>query len=253
MRLFRPDGRTIATAGKSGDVEYWDAVTGKLVNRFAGAEGHIRTFAFSHDGRTLLAGCDGYALRLDAANGNRLGAPLTTPEEYVWEVGFSRDDKRVFTLAGDPYRKRGVMQIWEVESGRALGPPMLDELVLPAATFRPEGRFIATGDWEGKARLWDAESGTPVGPPLSEPAPVPAVAFSPDGRTLAAGAHDGTITLLPIPTPLPGSSEQIQVWLEWATGQQLDDSGVAHELRPDDRALRLRALAKLGGPPLKTQ
>lgn len=103
-------------------------------------------------------------------------------------------------LLGDEYRKAGLMQIWEAHSGRPLEPPMLDVLVLPAATFHPDGRFIATGDWEGKARLWDTKSATPIGPALTEPGPIRAAAFGPDGRTLAVGAGDGTLTLWPIPT-----------------------------------------------------
>jgi WD40 repeat protein len=249
LALFRPDGRAIATAGRSGHVELWDAVTGQLLTRFTVANGHVRTFAFSHDGRTLLAGCDGYALRLDASTGQRLGPPLNPREEYVWEAAFSRDDTRFLTLAGDPYRRAGLMQVWDADSGRPLGPPMFDRLVLPAATFHPDGRFIATGDWEGKARLWDARSATPVGPVLGEPGPVQAVAFSPDGRTLAVGAHDGTLTLWPIPTAMTGSPEQIQVWLELLTGQELDESGVAHDLPARERERRREALHELGGAP----
>jgi WD40 repeat protein len=250
LALFSPDGGTIATAGKSGHIDLWDTMTGRLRKRCSDAGGEIRTFAFSHDGRTLLAGCDGYALRFDASTGTCLGPPLKTREDRVWGTEFGQDDRRFLTLSGDGFRKTGLMQIWDAQSERAIGPPMLDRLVLPAATFHPDGQLIATGDWEGKARLWDARSATPIGPALGEPGPVEAVAFSPDGHALAAGAHDGTLTLWPIPTAMRGTSEQIQVWLEWATGQELDESGVAHELGPHDRELRLESLRKLGEPPL---
>jgi hypothetical protein len=41
--------------------------------------------------------------------------------------------------------------------------------------------------------------------------------------------------------------------LEWLTGQELDESGVAHDLGPQDRELRREALDKLGGPPLEVR
>jgi hypothetical protein len=50
-----------------------------------------------------------------------------------------------------------------------------------------------------------------------------------------------------------GSPEQIQVWLEWATGQELDGSGVAHDLPERERNQRREALDKLGGTPLALQ
>jgi WD40 repeat protein len=253
LALFSPDGGTIATAGKSGHIDLWNTVTGRLRTRCADAGSEIRTFAFSHDGRTLLAGCDGHALRFDASTGASVASPLNPRQECVWETRFSRDDNRFLTLAGDGYRKTGFMQIWSAGSGQRLGPPVVDPLVVPAATFHPEGRFIATGDWEGKARLWDAQSATPIGPAFGEPGPVEAVAFSPDGRTLAVGAHDGTLTLWPIPAAMRGSSEQIQVWLEWATGQELDESGVAHDLSEHEREQRRDALDKLGIAPLLSQ
>ena len=118
-----------------------------------------------------------------------------------------------------------------------------------AVAFHPDGRLIATGDWEGKARLWDATSGTRVGPVLREPASVHALAFSPDGRTLAVGARDGTLTLWPITAAMPRNPERIRVRLEWLTGQELDDSGLVHDLSTDQREQRLEELLRLGGSP----
>ncbi len=253
LALFSPDGGTIAAAGKSGHIDLWDTSTGRLRTRTSDAGGQIRTFAFSHDGRTLLAGCDGYALRFDASTGACVGPRLNPRQECVWETRYSRDDNRFLTLAGDGYRKTGFMQIWDAASGQRLGPPVLDALVVPAATFHPGGQFIATGDWEGKARLWDAQSATPIGPALGAPAPVESVAFSPDGRTLAVGAHDGTLTLWPIPVAMRGTSEQIQAWLEWATARELDESGVALDVPERERNQRREALDKQGGTPLTPQ
>ena len=197
---------------------------------FRGDGAEIRTLAFSHDGRTLVAGCDGHAFRLDARTALPVGVPLEPHEAYVWEAEFNRDDTRLLTLAGDEYRKSGRLQVWDAETGLRRASPTDDLLVLPAAAFHPDGRLIATGDWEGKARLWDATSGTRVGPVLREPVSVHALAFSPDGRTLAVGARDGTLTLWPITPAIPRDPERIRVRLEWLTGQELDEAGLVHDL-----------------------
>jgi WD domain, G-beta repeat len=113
----------------------------------------------------------------------------------------------------------------------------------------PMTDLIATGDWGRQARLWDAASGTRVGPVLREPAPVHALPFSPDGRTLAVGARDGTLTLWPITAALPGDPERIRVRLEWLTGQELDETGLGHDLSPGQRGRRREQLRRLGGAP----
>ncbi len=247
--LYSPDGRVIATGGKSGMIALWDAATGRFLDRFAGDGAEIRTLAFSHDGRTLVAGCDGHACRLDARTGQPVGLPLEPHEPYVWEAEFNRDDTRLLTLAGDEYRKSGRLQVWDAESGLRLASPTNDLLVLPAAAFHPDGRLIATGDWEGKARLWDATSGTRVGPVLTEHASVYALAFSPDGRTLAVGARDGTLTLWPITAAIAQDPERIRVRLEWLTRQELDEAGLVHDLSTDQREQRREKLLRLGGSP----
>jgi WD40 repeat protein len=53
--------------------------------------------------------------------------------------------------------------------------------------FSPDGRWIASGDWDGKARLWDAATGEPCAV-LPHAGFVLSLAFSPDSRRLVTGS-----------------------------------------------------------------
>jgi WD40 repeat protein len=55
---FSPDGRTLATAGKSGRVDLWDPVSGRRLLTLDGPEREIVGLAFSADGRTLFVAHD---------------------------------------------------------------------------------------------------------------------------------------------------------------------------------------------------
>ena len=53
---FSPDGRLLATTGRSGTIRMWDAWTGSEVGRFIGHRGELRSLSFSPDGRALASG-----------------------------------------------------------------------------------------------------------------------------------------------------------------------------------------------------
>jgi WD40 repeat protein len=71
-----------------------------------------------------------------------------------------------------------------------------------ALCFSPNGRRLASGNFDAAVTLWDTESGEEV---LSLPTHrmiVTAIDFSPDGRRLAGVVNDGTIMIWD-GTPLP--------------------------------------------------
>jgi WD40 repeat protein len=70
---------------------------------------------------------------------------------------------------------------------------LLDNIL--SVVFSPDGRFLATGDAEGKIRLWQVADGQLLFTQKGHADWIRSVAFSPDGKTLASGGVDKTIKL----------------------------------------------------------
>ena len=78
------------------------------------------------------------------------------------------------------------MRVWEV--GRHATLPVLrghTSYVYPVA-FSPDGRWIASGSWDGTVRLWDAATGEACAT-LPHPGVVRTLAYGPDGDWLVTG------------------------------------------------------------------
>jgi WD40 repeat protein/serine/threonine protein kinase len=61
-----------------------------------------------------------------------------------------------------------------------------------SAVFSPDGRWIASGNGDGKLRVWDAATGHRLAAIQAHEPPIHCVAFSPDGQRLATASFDGT-------------------------------------------------------------
>jgi WD40 repeat protein len=155
--------------------------------------------AFSPDGKSMLTGSeDGTARLWDAVTGRPLQAPFQ-PDMPVLSVAFSPDGKTVLTGVGSGYLTnggldsgRGAVYLWDLASGKPLGPPLPHQRGVPAAAFSPDGRVIVTGSTDGMtarsmggtALQWDRATGKPKGVPLRHRRGVEHVAFTPDGAVL---------------------------------------------------------------------
>ncbi len=125
--------------------------------------------------------------------------------------------------------------------------------------FSPQGKTLASGNYDGTIRLWNAATGQQIGKTLndSRAGEVLSVAFSPDGKTLASGNQNGTIQLWNVASgqqirpPLnghagkvnsvafshdgttlaSGSDNAVQLW-NAATGQLTENYSVASNIGP---------------------
>ena len=70
--------------------------------------------------------------------------------------------------------------------------------VVSSVAFSPNGKLLASSNWDKVVKLWDAETSKETAI-LKGNAKLFAVAFSPNSRMVASGSIDNTITIWEVP------------------------------------------------------
>lgn len=156
-------------------------------------------------GRLLLAG---YTQLWDVAS-LKQNAPDIEYSETTSSVAFSRDGSRfvsgmitIDTDASGPegVAYRGLLKMWNPETGKLLWKRVLPDPKLSAVAFSPDGKAVATGHQGILVKLYDASTGKRIRffnykqedtKAFGEESAILALAFSGDGTLLAAGNSIG--------------------------------------------------------------
>jgi YVTN family beta-propeller protein len=153
--------------------------------------------AYAPDGRRLyVASQTDTIFVLDAATGRRLQT-ITGLENVLDGLAVSPDG-RLLAIC-----QKVKMSVWLADGSRQLWevPNNPDR----CAAFSPDGKWIATGDLDGKVSLWEVASEGRVHRTLNgHAATVTGVSFHPDGSRLVSSSFDG----------------QVKVW-DWKAGVEL--------------------------------
>jgi len=204
---FSPDGRTLAVADGSFDVQLWDIADPSSPRRVATLVGHtdsVNALAFSPDGQTLASGSD-------------------DTDAILWNVSDPSHATRLTTFAGDP---AGIAAVAFVPDGRYLltdddqvqvdrwsttarQPFVAATLTghtgaVEAVAVSPDSRILASASVDQTVVLWNISN--PERPVLLARltgfgGTVTAVTFSPDGRTLVTGSYDSHMILWDVSDP----------------------------------------------------
>jgi WD40 repeat protein/tetratricopeptide (TPR) repeat protein len=230
--VFRPDGRRLAIAYKSGwskqgaGFRLWDPTTAQPVGAFVSTPrlpegGAVLWLTFAEGGRTLRVfhSPTGRLYAHDAETGVARGEPpALRPAE---RVAFSSDGSLLATSFPN-----GTIRLWDAAPGTALEPLLQSPSPVLSLYFSGDGKVVAAACQDNAVRLWDTATRLALGPPLLHRAGVLGVAFGADGTVVTVTATGRTQTWS-VPVPLAGAEEvaddleRIRLWIEATGGVQL--------------------------------
>lgn len=116
---------------------------------------------------------------------------------------------RTFTISADSrwlatgVNGRNAVQVWDLATGKPACDPLLhpgDHYGIYSVAFSPDGKWVLSGNKDGRARLWDWRTGQLVCPPLLHPDEVLDADFTPDGKHALTGVRNGPARLWELTT-----------------------------------------------------
>jgi WD40 repeat protein len=164
----------------------------------SGHTGTVWTAAFSSDGTEVVTSSeDKSAIVWNAQTGKRI-AVLGGDEFAMLFARFSpKDPNVVLTMTQYP---DDTVRVWDVAAGTSR-PLVLNGDAPYAATFTPDGRFVATGGQSGKVWMWDVETGQRQGKPFKAYGyAIASIAFSSDGTLMVTGSDDNAVRVWDVRT-----------------------------------------------------
>ena len=209
---FSPDGKTLAAGitewgphggrgGKvSGGVEFWNIEQASLLRSITDDK-PVTFLKYCVDGRNLVTSSNDGPVKLwDTTTGE---LTRIVPGGMAADVSSDGEFIACVSATAAPDNNAGTIDLFRLKDGSKV-KSFTSERGLSAShllwvTFSPDGRLLATADWNGSVTLWDVSSGNRQQITKDSQAGVHTAVFAPDGSTLALGSEDQTLRLWKLP------------------------------------------------------
>ncbi|HWE38470.1 MAG TPA: c-type cytochrome domain-containing protein [Isosphaeraceae bacterium] len=264
---FSPDGKVLAAVGGSpgrfGEVQFWQAATGKLLVAHRSTYDTLYGGAFTPDGKKFAFGCADNSARVVSVEDGKQTLKIDHHADWVFGTTFSREGKHLITLGRD-----GALKLTEAGTGSFIDDIGKNYSELKVLARHPKEDQVAIGGDERVPRLYkifrtQARDMNYTDFNLlrafeTQPGPIAAIAFSPDGGTLAVGGSGGEVRLYNVADGARKGTLKGHVGGIFAIAFRPDGKGVATggfdgNVRlfdaADGRLVRSFVPVPVGGPP----
>nr|VFJ52061.1 MAG: WD40 repeat [Candidatus Kentron sp. FM]VFJ62996.1 MAG: WD40 repeat [Candidatus Kentron sp. FM]VFK14335.1 MAG: WD40 repeat [Candidatus Kentron sp. FM] len=189
---------------------YLDILGGAADKVYQGAGAVLIDLARSPDGRLLVAAGERGTLALFHAESGELIKRLTGHDPRagttasVRAVRFNRTGDLLYSTGDD-----GQILRWSMPDGERVGEPWQAPADVVALTLSPDGKILASGNWNAGITLWsttDGEKITSLQGTTSDVSDGNALAFTPHGRLLSGG-FKGDVGIWELPGALATGSK----------------------------------------------
>ena len=184
---YSPDGAILASGSADRTVKLWNPDTGRLIATWTGHSGEVISVAFSPDGQLLASGGNDGLVRLWDLRSGQIVSTITNRAPYLAFSG------RLLAMAtgGDEFGVNGgIVKLWDYVAKREV---MSLSNSGNRAAFSPDGKTLATANWNGLVKLWEVVSGRELRTFSSRL--VVSLAFSSDSCKLAWCTDAGDVCL----------------------------------------------------------
>jgi RNA polymerase sigma factor (sigma-70 family) len=150
---FSPDGALLAWGDNDYAVVLWDVAGGKPRARLEGRAGHIRSLAFSPNGKSLAFATDGPGgdrIQVWEVLTGKKRAALATPRSVIHTLAFSRDGRALAAGNND-----GEVKLWDLVTGKDRTILAEKWRAVYGLRFSPDGTALAAVRFDGAVVLWD--------------------------------------------------------------------------------------------------
>ncbi len=196
---FNRDGKSIVTASRDRSAKTWDFATGHEIRSFE--EGHkflASNAAFFPGGKRILTAAVDNTVRFwDVASGTEMSRLENTGRSAA--MALSPDGKRILTGSDDKDTdvqqadRMRTAKLWDAETGKLVKLLSSHKYEVTAVAFSPDGKWLFTGDANGRGTLWNAESLEEVRRLHSHTGKLTAAVFLADGSRLLTASNDKTV------------------------------------------------------------
>ncbi|KAG2751654.1 WD40 repeat-like protein [Suillus brevipes Sb2] len=156
-----PDGKKVVSGSHDGAVRLWDIETCKVVKKWTGHTGIVKSVSWSRDGRRVLSGSwDGTARQWEVESGETMPKPLEniiasikTGHERVYAVVYSPDTTLIAT--GGWARDASLIKIWDAKTGKLVATLKGHTNTVRCLAWTKDGKTLISGSLDCSIRTWN--------------------------------------------------------------------------------------------------